>query len=163
MLDARADLPPEAVVGQALHSGILTRLAVEQECAVKVRALIEREGEYGGRIGEQGEVHDTDGVFGVEADVGVGAGAGEDAVESTPEPNGSCEASMKCNRGRRGDGQARYAVQRAEPARHRHQGLGRAVRGVQAGDTREGGGRTEEGVEAAYTCGFTTDDGPSHC
>lgn len=123
MLDARADLPPEAVVGQALHSGILTRLAVEQECAVKVRALIEREGEHGGRrrIGEEGEVNDTDGVFGVEADVGVGAGTGEDAVESTPEPSDSCEALMECDRGRRGDGQARHA------ARRRHQGLGGTV------------------------------------
>ena len=55
-------LPPEVVVGQELHSGILTPPAIEKERVVKVCALIEREGEHGGRrrIGGEGEVHDTD-------------------------------------------------------------------------------------------------------
>ena len=67
---APVDAPAEIAVGEALECAVLAGPAV-QDVAAQVRAVVEREGEEGGRVGEAGSVDDGDAEGGVEGERGV--------------------------------------------------------------------------------------------
>ena len=72
---APVDASAEIGIGEPLECAVLAGPAV-QDVAAQVRAVVEREGEEGGRVGQAGEVGDGDVEPGVECEWGVGGRVG---------------------------------------------------------------------------------------
>ena len=89
---APVDASAEIGIGEPLECAVLAGPAV-QDVAAQVRAVVEREGEEGGRVREAGEVDDGDAERGVEGERGVAKGERVGAVGG--EGGGEAEVAQR--------------------------------------------------------------------